>query len=472
MANKNRRRFVCSGCGHEAGKWFGRCPSCQAWNSAVEELFPEEEKSTLRESAARGRGQLEAIPLHEIPLDGAQRLATGWTEFDRVLGGGLVPGGVALLAGEPGIGKSSLLLQIADRVAQQHGRVLYLTGEESTSQVRLRSERLGLNAKELLVADASDVEVMISGIREHAPFWTIVDSIQTTAWRELNSAPGSVAQVRDCAALLARVAKETSCAVTLVGQVTKDGSIAGPRVLEHLVDAVLSFDGDPHSSYRILRCLKNRFGATHEIGLFDMGAAGLREIKAASTLFLGGRSVRPAGSAVTVALEGQRPILVEVQALVAPFHGYGFPRRTVTGVDAGRLAMILAVLEKRMGMPAGKWDVFVNVAGGFELSEPAADLAIAAAIVSSSSDCPLPNRAVVFGEIGLSGEIRGVRGTEIRVLEAAQLGLSSCYLPSVGLTELSAGLVDEGRVFALQSLEEAIKAILPEIKANNDEADA
>ncbi len=464
-SNKNKSRFVCSACGQFSTKWFGRCPGCGEWNSAVEELAPEAE--TVRQAAVQGRGAFVSEPLHDVAIENGYRLPTAWSEYDRVMGGGLVPGGVTLLAGEPGVGKSSLLLQVADSVAQKHGVVLYISGEESLPQIRLRSERLNLKAAELHVSDSTDVEAMISGIRDKQPFWVIVDSIQTASWRELNSAPGSIAQVRDCAALLSRVAKETSVPITLVGQVTKDGSIAGPRILEHMVDTVLSFEGDPHSSYRILRCVKNRFGPTHEIGLFDMGGAGLQQITASSTLFLGGRSERPAGSVVTVALEGKRPILVEVQALVAPFHGYGFPRRTVTGVDAGRLAMLLAVLEKRLGLPTGTWDVFVNVAGGFVLSEPSADLAIAAAVVSSHQDRPLPSRSVVFGEIGLSGEIRGVRGGESRIMEASQLGQATCYLPRAGLTELPPQLIENGRLVALDSLREALDTLLPSPAENH-----
>ena len=401
------------------------------------------------------------MPLCDVSLEGGHRFPTDWPEFDRVLGGGLVPGGVSLIAGDPGIGKSSLLLQVADSVAQRHGRVVYVTGEESVAQLRLRATRLNATSPELLVSDATDVESIIAGLREQNPFWMVVDSIQSIAWRELGSAPGTVAQVRECAAMLTRVAKENSTPVALIGQVTKDGAIAGPRVLEHMVDTVLSFEGDPHSTYRILRCLKNRFGPTHEIGLFDMGESGLREIQAASTLFLGGRSVRPPGSVVTVALEGRRPILVEVQALVAPFHGYGFPRRTSTGIDNGRLAMILAVLEKRLGMPTGTWDVFVNVTGGFTLSEPSADLAVATAIVSSFRETALPPRTVVMGEIGLSGEVRGIRGLEPRIHEAAQLGQASCCVPSTGVTELPASIVDAGCLFAVDSLEEAINGLVP-----------
>lgn len=465
MAAKPRNRYVCQSCGHRELKWFGRCPSCQEWHTATEErdASPESD-ATTRETALQGRGggDLHAVPLSEVPLDAGARYATGWSEFDRVLGGGLVPGGVTLVAGEPGVGKSSLLLQVADSLAAQQGRVLYLSGEESVTQIRLRSERLGIRSAELLVGDATEVETIIAGIREQGPFWVIVDSIQTTFWRQLGSAPGSVAQVRDCAALLARLAKETGVAIALVGQVTKDGAIAGPRVLEHLVDTVLSFEGDPHSNYRILRCIKNRFGPAHEIGLFDMGEGGLREIRASSTLFLGGRNQRPPGSVVTVALEGQRPILVEVQALVAPFHGYGFPRRTVTGVDGGRLAMLLAVLEKRLGLPTGTWDVFVNVTGGFTLTEPAADLAMALAVVSSHRDAALSSRTVVFGEVGLSGEIRGVRGVEPRLMEAAQLGQADCCIPRSGLPELPSRIVDAGRVLAVDSLEEALNLLIPD----------
>lgn len=438
MAAKPKSHFACSACGHVQPKWFGRCPMCQEWHTAVEE---KEQPKTVRDAALQKQTAADTLstapkPITEITQKEQDRYATGISEINRVLGGGILPGAAMLLGGEPGIGKSTLLLQIADKIAAEHGRVLYFSGEESPEQIKLRAERLAALSPELLVKTENKVEEMIADIRKYQPFLAIVDSIQTTVWSELTSAPGTIGQVRDCSSLLIQLAKETNTPIVLVGHVTKEGSIAGPRVLEHLVDVVLYFEGDRHQHYRILRGAKNRFGSTHEIGLFEMTSAGLVEVPNAAGAFVGHRGERPAGSVVTCALEGNRPLLIEVQALVAPFHGYGFPRRTTTGIDGNRLAMILAVLEKKLNLPLGARDVFVNVTGGITINEPAGDLGIATAILSSYFDISVPPPYILFGEVGLSGEIRPVRGSEQRIRQAQQLGYNHCMIPDGNHREL------------------------------------
>ncbi|MBI1387227.1 MAG: DNA repair protein RadA [bacterium] len=432
--SKKKTIYACQECGHSQSKWFGRCPACGEWNTAAEERIREE---TARDAAMQTPApQTKAQPLHEISVEDSQRLQTGFPEVDRVLGGGLLPGAAILLGGEPGIGKSTLLLQVADRVSANYGRVLYLSGEESPAQIKLRAERLGSASPELLIKSETSVEEMIADIREIRPFLAIVDSIQTTHWSELTSAPGSVAQVRDCASLLIRLAKETATPIVLVGHVTKEGQIAGPRVLEHLVDVVLYFEGDSHQLYRLLRGVKNRFGATHEIGVFEMTGTGLHEVANPAAIFCGASGQRAAGTAVTVIMEGARPMLIEVQALAAPFHGHGFPRRASSGVDVNRLAMILAVLEKRLETPLGTRDIFVNVTGGITVDEPAGDLGIAVAILSSFFDIPVPPHSIMFGEIGLTGEIRAAPGAEQRLREASQLGYTNAIVPDANARDL------------------------------------
>ncbi len=397
------------------------------------------------------------VSITEAAGDETARLVTGLSEVDRTLGGGLLPGAALLLGGEPGIGKSTILLQICDAVAQQYGTVVYITGEESLSQIRLRAERMGVQSPNTLVKAETRLEEIVATIRTLRPCLAVVDSIQTTYWSELGAAPGSVGQVRDCSAILIRLAKETGTPVILVGQVTKEGSIAGPKVMEHLVDVVLYFEGDQHYTYRILRVTKNRFGSTHEIGVFEMTGKGLREVDDASMAFLGKGFSRPPGSLVTVILQGNRPLLLEVQALVTPFHGYGFPRRTCSGGDPNRIAMILAVLEKRLGIPFGAKDVFINVTGGFRLDEPDSDLALALAMVSSDRDEALPSRTVVFGELGLSGEVRGVKGAEQRVAEACQLGFTSQIMPAANLRDVETASIEQAAPQGVESLLQAIE---------------
>ena len=445
--------FACAQCGHTQNKWFGRCPQCGEWNTAVEEV---QRPRSARESALESKASDSPPPqpLPQIETLEASRYATGYAEVDRVLGGGMLPGTAVLLGGEPGIGKSTLLLQIAGSMAERYGRVLYISGEESPQQIKLRADRLGVKSPELLVQPETRLEEIIALVRRYEPFLAVIDSIQTCAWSELTSAPGSVGQVRDCTALLVRLAKETGSALVLVGHVTKEGLIAGPRMLEHLVDVVLYFEGDRHQNYRLLRGAKNRFGSTYEVGIFEMASAGLLEVPNPAALFAGEGGARPSGSAVTVSLEGNRPLLIEVQALAAPFHGYGFPRRAVSGVDPNRLAMILAVLEKRLQLPLGTRDIFVNVTGGITLGEPAADLGIAAAILSSFFDIPVPPYYSIIGEIGLSGEVRPVRGAEQRLAESRQLGYEHAVFPYGNTRELARRGIDLKRVAPVKSVEE------------------
>ncbi|RJP20963.1 MAG: DNA repair protein RadA [Candidatus Omnitrophota bacterium] len=445
--------YACTSCGHQQSKWFGRCPQCNEWNTAAEETV---RPATIRDQAVRSTAarREEPLSLPDIAISDAARYSCGITEVNRVLGGGILPGAAILLGGEPGIGKSTLLLQVADKIAQEYGRVLYLSGEESPAQIKLRAQRLQACSAELFIKPETLVDEMIAWIRSLHPYLAIVDSIQTTVWSELGSAPGSVGQVRDCAALLIRLAKETDTPIILVGHVTKEGNIAGPRILEHLVDVVLYFEGDRHQNYRLLRGAKNRFGSTYEIGIFEMTSAGLQEVPNPAGAFAGAGGRRPAGSVVTVTLEGNRPLLIEVQALVAPFHGYGFPRRTVTGVDGNRLAMILAVLEKRLHLPLGARDIFVNVTGGISIDEPAGDLGIATAILSSFFDIPLPPQYILFGEIGLSGEVRAVRGSEQRLAEARQLGYHHGVIPEGNARELIRQGIPVETIIQARSVEE------------------
>ena len=419
-------RYVCQACGNVTPKWAGRCEACGAWNTIVEE--PAEPRPVPAAKAAGSGRRLEFLPLAGESAP-PPRTPFGMPELDRVLGGGLVPASVVLVGGDPGIGKSTILLQAATRLALAGRRALYITGEESVEQVRLRALRLGLSAAPLGLAAAtsvSDIAASLEAEREVA--LVVIDSIQTMWLESLDSAPGTVAQVRACAAELIRLAKSRGFALVLVGHVTKEGAIAGPRVLEHMVDAVLYFEGERGHAFRILRGVKNRFGATDEIGVFEMTDRGLIEVANPSALFLAERRGNVAGSAVFAGVEGTRPVLVEVQALLSPSPG-GSPRRAVVGWDQGRLAMLLAVLETRAGLSLAAADVYLNVAGGFRVTEPAADLAVAAALASAASGRPTDAAMVFFGEVGLSGEVRMVGQAEARLKEAAKLGFTAAALP-------------------------------------------
>ncbi len=419
--SKQTIRFACQNCGYVSPRWIGRCPECGEWNSFVEELISEPPRSK------ETKGKVDIVPLSEVDLTEGNRLSTGIEEFDRVLGGGIVPGSIILIAGDPGVGKSTLMMQLARNA--KLGKILYVTGEESRAQVRVRAERLGITSlNNLFVLSETDLELVTKAVSEFNPPILIVDSIQTIYHPEVVSAPGSVSQVRECSARLAQLAKLTGTAVFVVGHVTKDGIAAGPKVLEHIVDAVLQLEGERHYAFRILRANKNRFGSTNEIGIFEMRESGLVEVENPSEIFLSERSYGASGSTVTAAIEGTRPILLEIQALVAPT-GYSVPQRTSTGFDYRRLSIILAVVEKRLGLKLGGFDVFLNVAGGVKVDEPAIDLAAAVSVISSYKDIPVDSSTIVIGEVGLAGEVRSVSQIERRVQEAAKLGFKRAIVP-------------------------------------------
>jgi DNA repair protein RadA/Sms len=431
---------------------MGKCPDCGAWNSLAEETV---------QVAPRGGAALRAAQLAkpqrlaEVTATEEDRLSCGIGELDRVLGGGVVPGSFILIGGDPGIGKSTLLLQAVGRLAAV-GPALYVTAEESARQVKLRGERLGVKGGELFLLAENSLEAIQERVREMKPAFLVVDSIQTIFTSSLESAPGSVSQVRECAGRLMQVAKVDGIPTFIVGHVTKDGAIAGPRMLEHMVDTVLYFEGDPGHPYRILRAVKNRFGSTNEIGVFEMKEAGLFEVPNPSELFLAERPQEAAGSSVVAALEGSRPVLVEVQALVSST-SFGTPRRTTMGIDHNRVSLLVAVLEKKVGLSLLAQDIFVNVAGGVKLVEPAADLAVLAALASSHRNRPIPQRAILFGEVGLAGEVRAVSRPELRVKEAARLGFNRCLLPQGNLKNLDvpAGM----ELIGVRSAEQALEGL-------------
>jgi DNA repair protein RadA/Sms len=424
-AAKDRPSYRCDECGYGAAKWVGRCPECQAWGSVVELTTA---PSALRRVAA-GPVSAPARPISEIAVEAARARPTGLAELDRVLGGGLVPGAVLLLAGEPGVGKSTLLLDVAHSYASSGtGRALVVTGEESAAQVRLRADRTGALSPQLFLAAETDLGALLAHIDEVKPGLLIVDSVQTIASAAVDGSAGGVTQVRAVTAALIAVAKERDIAVVLVGHVTKDGNIAGPRVLEHLVDVVLSFEGDRHSTLRLVRAVKNRYGPADEVGCFELHDAGIRGLADPSGLFLTRRTVPVAGTSVTVTVEGRRPLLAEVQALVAP-SPLPSPRRAVSGLDSARVAMVLAVVERRGGVKLATNDVFSATVGGHRVTEPAADLAIALAVASAAEDLPLPPDLVVIGELGLSGDVRRVGAVSRRLAEASRLGVARAVVP-------------------------------------------
>jgi DNA repair protein RadA/Sms len=421
--------YVCQACGGVHSKWAGQCTSCGAWNTLVEELGSRPPGALTPSKATRNRG----LNFLSLEAEGTipPRIPTGVDEFDRVCGGGIVPGSALLLAGDPGVGKSTLLLQVCGMAAARGASCAYISGEEATEQIRARAGRMGLSQAPVALAAETSIRDIVDGLKRQRFDLVVIDSIQTLWSDQHEAGPGSVTQVRSCAAELVRLAKKQNTAIILVGHVTKDGQIAGPRVVEHMVDAVLSFEGERGYPFRILRAAKNRFGATDEIGVFEMGEIGLREVRNPSALFLGDSGQRAAGAAVFAGMEGSRPVLVEFQALAAP-SAYGTPRRAVVGWDSGRLAMVLAVLEARCGISFAALDVYLNVAGGLRINEPAADLAAAAALASSALDVALPQDSVVFGEISLSGEVRGVSRMESRLKEAAKLGFKRGLGPAAG----------------------------------------
>ncbi len=426
---KLRTRYVCQECGSTQPKWMGRCPDCGEWNTLIETLVDTDKSAAATPAARQALVQRNTPrPLAQIEADHYQRTMLPMEEFNRVLGGGLVPGSLVLIGGDPGIGKSTLLLQMSAGLAQG-GQVLYVSGEESAQQIKLRADRLGIASERLFILTETNMTAILEHIKQMSPQFLVVDSIQTVYLEELQSAPGSVSQVRECAARFQEVAKGQNIPVFLIGHVTKTGVIAGPRVLEHIVDTVLYLEGERFHAYRLLRSVKNRFGATNEVGIFEMGDVGLSEVLNPSEVFLAERLPNASGSSIAVTMEGTRPLLVEIQAL-ASTTSFGNPRRTANGVDMNRLLLLIAVLTKRVGIRMGDQDVFVNVIGGLQINEPASDLAVATAIASSFRNRPVAADVALVGEVGLSGELRAVGHLETRLKEAAKLGFKRCILPA------------------------------------------
>lgn len=424
--------YVCNNCGYETVKWYGKCPSCSEWNTLVEEIRENKKGSAVKSNSLPRAVRVSKI--NEISTVGEARHYTGMKELDRVLGGGIVKGSLILLGGEPGIGKSTLVLQISQNLCKD-GDVLYISGEESERQLKLRANRLGVTSDNLYIMPETDLESCIEQIKTLNPAFVIVDSIQTMNNAQMNSTSGSVSQVRECTNALMHIAKSMDTSIFIIGHVNKDGAIAGPKVLEHIVDTVLYFEGERHLSYRILRAVKNRYGSTNEIGVFEMQSEGLLEVENPSLMLLSGRPVGVSGTCVACIIEGSRPILAEVQALVSPT-SFGNPRRMATGFDYNRMNLLLALLEKRAGYFFANQDAYVNVIGGLRLDEPAADLSVALALVSSLKDVPVTDNIIAFGEVGLAGEIRSVSYVEERINEAARLGFKQCILPYNNLRKL------------------------------------
>ncbi|MCC3378154.1 DNA repair protein RadA [Paenibacillus farraposensis] len=429
---KVKTKYSCTECGYESPKWYGKCPGCQAWNSMIEETENIVKTQGMGSTLLTHSTKDKPLPIIEVESGKETRILTGIGELNRVLGGGIVPGSLVLVGGDPGIGKSTLLLQTSNELALTGLKVLYVSGEESVRQTKLRADRLGALSPNLYVLCETNLETIEEAVDSLKPEFLVIDSIQTVYLPEVTSAPGSVAQVRECTSRFMRIAKGLGIATVLVGHVTKEGAIAGPRLLEHMVDCVLYFEGERHHTYRLLRAVKNRFGSTNEIGIFEMAESGLREVENPSELFLSERPLGVAGSTVVASVEGTRPVLVELQALIAATH-FPSPRRMGTGIDHHRMGLIIAVLEKRMGMFLQNQDAYLNVAGGVKLDEPAVDLAIAVSIASSFRDAPTKPYDVIFGEVGLTGEVRAVSRAEQRVREAEKLGFKRVIMPEKSL---------------------------------------
>lgn len=429
---KNKTVFFCKECGFESAKWLGQCPGCKAWDSFSEEPVLKKSNKPAGIKVTR-----EPELLSSIKAESELRLCSGIEELDRVLGGGIVKGSLVLVGGDPGIGKSTLLLQMCREIVNKSRKVLYISGEESLSQIKMRAERLGVFHGELLLLCETNLDLIEEAITKHSPEIVIIDSIQTMFKEEVTSSPGSVSQVREATSTLMQIAKGVGITIFIIGHVTKEGVVAGPRVLEHMVDTVLYFEGDNYASYRILRAVKNRFGSTNEIGVFEMQGSGLVEVKNPSEFMLKGRPEGEPGSVVAASIEGTRPILVEVQALICRTN-FNMPRRTAAGTDYNRVNLLMAVLEKRAGVQLSDCDAYVNVAGGMRITEPALDLAVTTAILSSYKNIALDNRTILFGEVGLTGEIRAVNMAEHRVMEAAKMGFEVCILPQANKENIKA----------------------------------
>ena len=451
MAKAKKSVFFCQNCGHEESKWLGQCPICKEWNSFVEEkVIP------AKPGAVKVMRETKVVALSSVVTDQDERILTEIAELDRVLGGGIVPGSLVLVGGDPGIGKSTLLLQVCQKLSAAGKKILYISGEESLKQIKLRANRMGEFAESLYLLCETNLNFIREVINEQKPDIAVIDSIQTMYDEEVGSAPGSVSQVRESTNVFMQLAKGLGISIFIVGHVTKEGTVAGPRVLEHMVDTVLYFEGDRHASYRILRGVKNRFGSTNEIGVFEMREKGLTEVENPSEFMLSGRPEHASGSVVACTMEGTRPMLMEIQALVCK-SGFGMPRRTAAGMDYNRVNLLMAVLEKRLGLPLSGYDAYVNIAGGIRLSEPAADLGIVMAIASSYKNRPVSEDTIVFGEVGLSGEVRAVTMPEQRVAEAKKLGFKTCIIPEVSVKGL--GKMKGIEIVGVKSVKEAIQAL-------------
>lgn len=458
MAKSKSSVFFCQECGHESAKWLGQCPACKQWNTFVEEKVNPDKKN---QTAKRGMNTEKNIPLSltHIVMGEDERCTTKMVELDRVLGGGIVQGSLTLVGGDPGIGKSTLLLQMCRNIADSNDKILYISGEESLKQIKIRAERIGTFSDSLLLLCETNLEMIEEVIQTVNPKVVIIDSIQTMYSEQVSSAPGSVTQVRETTGILLQIAKGRGVSIFIVGHVTKEGTVAGPRVLEHMVDTVLYFEGDRHASYRILRAVKNRFGSTNEIGVFEMRKEGLMEVLNPSEYMLSGKPEGASGSVVVCSMEGSRPILLEIQALVSPTN-FGFPKRQATGTDFNRVNLLMAVLEKRLQLQIANCDAYVNIAGGLKVMEPALDLGIVLALISSFKNKPISDKVIAFGEVGLSGEVRAVSQVEQRVLEAKKLGFTTCILPYASMESLKKiKEIADIQLIGLKSVQDALKII-------------
>ena len=451
MAKGKKSIFFCQNCGHEETKWLGQCPMCKEWNTFVEENISVSKSSTVKLAK-----EAEVVALKTIETDSEERIHTQIQELDRVLGGGIVPGSLVLVGGDPGIGKSTLLLQVCQKLCENKKQVLYISGEESLKQIKLRANRMGEFKEDLYLLCDTNLEVIRNIIETRKPDMVVIDSIQTMYSEEVSSAPGSVSQVRESTNVFMQLAKGLGISIFIVGHVTKEGTVAGPRVLEHMVDTVLYFEGDRHASYRILRGVKNRFGSTNEIGVFEMRQNGLVEVENPSEFMLNGKPEHASGSVVACSIEGTRPILIEIQALVCNSN-FGMPRRTAAGTDYNRVNLLMAVLEKRLGLHLSNYDAYVNIAGGVKMNEPAIDLGIVMAIVSSYKNHPIDGKTIVFGEVGLSGEVRAVSMPEQRVAEAKKLGFETCILPEVSKDMVKG--IDGIKIIGVKNIGDAMQLI-------------
>ncbi|MCI8281820.1 MAG: DNA repair protein RadA [Lachnospiraceae bacterium] len=447
--------YFCQNCGYESSKWMGQCPGCREWNTMTEELVDKKALSKAKISQ-ESKETARPVSLSQIESRQEERISTGFGELDRVLGGGIVPGSLVLVGGDPGIGKSTLLLQVCQKLSEEL-EVLYISGEESLHQIKMRAERIGTFTKRLTLLCETNLDLIAGVMERHRPQVVIIDSIQTMYREEISSAPGSVSQVREATGVLMRIAKEKEIAVFIVGHVTKEGVVAGPRVLEHMVDTVLYFEGDRHAVYRVLRGVKNRFGSTNEIGVFEMCDTGLREVDNPSEVMLSGRPQGASGSVAACSMEGTRPMLLEIQALVCK-SSFGIPRRTAAGTDLNRVNLLMAVLEKRVGLSLSSNDAYINIAGGIRMNEPALDLGIVLALFSSYKDRPVGEKTICFGEVGLSGEVRAVSMPRQRAAEAKKLGFEICVLPSVSMEAVKD--VNGIQLIGVSNVKEAINLLL------------